>query len=120
MMKNTKTSDCLKGLKSVSKAILSVNPDKGSLDFAVLCDIFPDARKYEYLRFPESDVWGVSMSADAPLVKKELVSVDDLIRLPLFSLEQGWENDIGRWCGERMREFHLKGSFSLRITRRCL
>lgn len=86
--------------------------DKGILDFAVLCDM-PDARKYAYIPFPESDIWGVVMPCDAPLAKKESITVDDLVGLPLFSSEQGWKNDIVRWCGERINELHLEGSFRL-------
>ncbi len=86
--------------------------DKGLLDFAVVCDT-PDARKYEYLPFPEPDIWGVVMPCEASLAKKEAVTVDDLVGLPLFSSEQGWENDIAKWCGERIHDLHLEGSFQL-------
>ncbi len=86
--------------------------DRGLLDFAVVCDT-PDARKYEYLPFPEADVWGVVMPQDAPLAKKKAVAVDDLVGLPLFSSEQGWQNDIAKWCGERIHDLHLEGSFRL-------
>ncbi len=86
--------------------------DKGLLDFAVVCDT-PDARKYKYLPFPEPDIWGVVMPREAPLAKKEAITVDDLVGLPLFSSEQGWENDIAKWCGERIHDLHLEGSFRL-------
>ena len=86
--------------------------DKGLLDFAVVCDT-PDARKYEYLPFPEPDIWGVVMPCDAPLAKKAAITVDDLAGLPLFSSEQGWKNDIAKWCGERIHDLHLEGSFRL-------
>lgn len=86
--------------------------DKGLLDFAVLCDT-PDARKYDYLPFPEPDVWGVVTPADAPLAKKKTVTADDLKGLPLFTSEQGWKNDIGRWCGEKRNGLLLEGTFRL-------
>ena len=86
--------------------------DKGLLDFAVLCET-PDARKYEYLTFPESDVWGLVMPADSPLAKNETIRVDDLVGLPLFISQQSWEKDIPRWCGERFHELRLEGSFRL-------
>lgn len=86
--------------------------DKGLLDFAVLCET-PDARKYEYVTFPEPDVWGVIMPADAPLAKKETIRVDDLVGIPLFTSEQSWERDIPRWCGERIHDLSLEGSFRL-------
>ena len=51
--------------------------DKGLLDFLVLAEL-PDNRKYEYISFPESDVWGLIIPADDPLAEKETISVSDL------------------------------------------
>ena len=39
--------------------------------------------------------------------------MDDLIGLPLFCSEQSWENDLPAWCGDKMRELRLEGSFRL-------
>lgn len=86
--------------------------DKGLLDFAVLCDA-PDARKYDYLIFPEGDVWGVIMPQEASLAKKETISVNDLTGLPLFTSEQAWTGDIKRWAGKAYAKLHLEGSFRL-------
>ena len=47
--------------------------DKGLLDFAVICDA-PNERKYEAIAFPEGDIWGLILPADAPLAKKDGVS----------------------------------------------
>ena len=86
--------------------------DRGLLDFAVLCET-PDSRKYEYLSFPEPDVWGVVMPEDHPLAQNETITVDDLVGIPLFTSEQGWKRDISRWCGEQISELKLEGSFRL-------
>ena len=86
--------------------------DKGLLDFAVLCDE-PDARKYDSILFPEGDVWGLVLPAEAPLAQKEAIRIDDLAGLPLFTSEQGWEGDIRSWAGERFGELRLEGSFRL-------
>lgn len=86
--------------------------DKGLLDFAVLVEA-PDSSKYHSLCFPEADRWGLVMQSSDPLAKKETVTVDDLIGLPLFCSEQGWTVDLPRWCGNRMDELHLEGSFRL-------
>jgi DNA-binding transcriptional LysR family regulator len=86
--------------------------DKGLLDFAVLAEA-PDAAKYEALAFPEADVWGLVFPAGDPLSQKETITVDDLIGLPLFCSEQSWENDLPAWCGDKMRELRLEGSFRL-------
>ena len=86
--------------------------DKGLLGFAVICDE-PDRRKYDFLVFPEADLWGLILPSDAPLAKKETVTADDLVGLPLFTSRQAWEGDIRVWAGERWEELTLEGSFRL-------
>ncbi len=86
--------------------------DKGILDFAVLAEE-PNTAKYHYLTFPEADVWGLVMPNDCQLARKERICVDDLVGLPLFCSEQGWQKDIAKWSGERIDELHLEGSFRL-------
>ena len=86
--------------------------DKGLLDFAVLTEK-PDTGKYDYLMFPQADIWGLVFPSDDPLTQKEVITVDDLAALPLFCSEQSWQNDIPRWCGERIRDLRLEGSFRL-------
>ena len=86
--------------------------DKGLLDFAVVCDE-PEPRKYDALPFPDGDLWGVIMPADAPLAARESIRVTDLIGIPLFTSAQGWTGDIRKWAGSRFPELHLEGSFRL-------
>ena len=86
--------------------------DKGLLDFAVLAEE-PDRTKYDFLYFPQADVWGLVFPADDPLAKEKAITVDDLIGLPLFCSGQSWQNDMPRWCGERIHELRLEGSFRL-------
>lgn len=86
--------------------------DKGLLDFAVLAED-PDKAKYEYIPFPESDIWGVIMPSNDPLAGKKSVKVNDLIGLPLFCSGQAWEKDIPLWAKEQMPKLHLEGSFKL-------
>lgn len=86
--------------------------DKGLLDFAVICDV-PDGRKYEYIAFPEGDIWGLILPADVVLAKKESIRIEDLLGLPLFASEQGWEGDIRGWAGEHFAQLRLEGSFRL-------
>ena len=86
--------------------------DKGLLDFAVICEP-PDERKYNYIEFPETDIWGAVMSADHPLTAKEAVTIDDLIGQPLFCSEQSWNYEIAEWAGDKMQDLHLEGSFRL-------
>ena len=86
--------------------------DKGIIDFAVLAQE-PNTAKYHYLEFPAADLWGVVMPKDCKLAQKNAISIDDLIGLPLFCSEQGWNHDISKWSGNRMDKLHLEGSFRL-------
>ncbi len=86
--------------------------DKGLLDFGVICET-PNAEKYGYIPFPETDRWGAVMSADHPLAKKKSIKAADLIGQPLFCSEQSWNIEIPEWAGDLFPELRLEGSFRL-------
>ena len=86
--------------------------DQGLLDFAVIVEE-PDYEKYEAMKMPEADRWGLVMPDDDPLAEKEQITFEDLIGIPLFCSEQGWRHDLPGWCGGRMEELNLEGSFRL-------
>ena len=87
--------------------------DKGLLDFAVICSEIPDVRKYNYITFPYTDIWGAVMADSHPLAEKKVITVDDLTGVPLFCSEQSWEREINEWTGDRYGELRLEGSFRL-------
>ena len=86
--------------------------DKGLLDFLVLAEQ-PDSRKYEYLSFPEKDIWGLVLPAEDPLAKKDVIRARDLAGLPLFCSEQAWNGEIKKWSGSTFSKLRLEGSFRL-------
>lgn len=86
--------------------------DKGLLDFLVLAEQ-PDGRKYEYLTFPEKDVWGLVIPEKDPLSKMDTIRVESLAGLPLFCSEQAWNGDIKKWAGSSFSKLKLEGSFRL-------
>ena len=85
---------------------------KGILDFVVLAEE-PDPRKYDFIPFPEADVWGLVFPADDALAAKDQISLSDLIGLPLFCSEQAWIHEFKAWAGNKYNELHLEGSFRL-------
>lgn len=86
--------------------------DKGILDFAVLVER-PDYAKYNVVKMPESDRWGLVLPAGCALAQKDCITFEDLLGLPLFCSRQGWHADLPLWCGERINELTLEGSFRL-------
>ncbi len=86
--------------------------DKGLLDFAVICER-PNSVKYDYVKFPEADIWGAVMPADYFLAEKKNIKVKDLIGQPIFCSEQSWNNEIPQWAGDEFDKLHLQGTFRL-------
>lgn len=86
--------------------------DRGLLDFAVIVEP-PDLSKYNYLVFPEPDTWGLLMRKDHPLAQKEWVEIDDLYSIPIFCSEQAAKVDLPRWCGEKLDQLNVAGTFTL-------
>ena len=86
--------------------------DKGLLDFIVLAEL-PDIKKYDYISFPEGDIWGLVFPKGDPLAEKSQISVQDLQGLPLFSSEQAWNGAIAGWAGRDIDKLRLEGSFRL-------
>ncbi len=86
--------------------------DKGLLDFLVLAEL-PDSRKYEYLAFPEKDVWGLVIPEGDQLAEKDVIRANDLKGVPLFCSEQSWNGEIKEWAGNAFSKMKLEGSFRL-------
>ena len=64
-------------LFSGDSATISERLDKGLIDFGVFIEPF-DLSKYEHLRLPLFDTWGVIMRKDSPLAQKERITPEDL------------------------------------------
>lgn len=86
--------------------------DKGLLDFAVIVEE-PDYEKYNVLKMPDSNRFGVIMPSTCKLSEKQVIRFEDLLEIPLFCSEQSWRTDLPRWCGNRLDELKLEGSFRL-------
>ena len=61
--------------------------DKGLLDFGIFIEP-AGILKYDYIKIPAKDTWGVLMRRDSKLAKKQFVTKNDLINLPLICSRQ--------------------------------
>ena len=87
--------------------------DKGLLDFGLLIEPF-DRRKYDFIKLPVKDRWGVLMRKDSPLAEKERVTPEDIIDLPLIISRQSMATEeISGWMGKDMNELNVVGSYNL-------
>ena len=91
--------------------------DKGLLDFGVLIDP-ADLSKYDYLKIPAKDTWGVIMRKDSKLAKKKYITKTDLLHLPLIMSRQAIENklndnDFIRWFGDSFDKLNIAATYNL-------
>ena len=72
---------------SGDRVTVSEDMDKGLIDFGLLFGEI-DTSKYEYMRIPYKDSFGVLMRRDSPLAKKEIIMPEDLLDKPLILSRQ--------------------------------
>lgn len=98
---------------SGDSATVSEKLDKGLIDFGIFIEPF-DLSKYEYLRLPLYDTWGVLMRKDSPLAQKEYVSPEDLWDKPLIRSRQSLgKNKISEWFGKSTEELNIVATGNL-------
>lgn len=56
--------------------------DQGLLDLVLLLEPI-EAKKYNYIRIPIKDTWGIIAAKDSYLAKKEVITTSDLYQIPL-------------------------------------
>ena len=87
--------------------------DRGLLDLGVVIDP-ADLHKYDFLRIPGSDSWGLLMPADHPLAAKESVSPGDLDGVPLLVSRQSMvAGDLARWLGGDFDRLEIAATYNL-------
>ncbi len=78
---------------SGDSATVSERLDKGLIDFGIFIEPF-DVSRYDYLRLPLSDTWGVLMRKDSPLAEKESIAPEDLWDKPLIRSRQSLDKTM--------------------------
>ncbi|MDO5536765.1 MAG: LysR family transcriptional regulator [Desulfovibrionaceae bacterium] len=87
--------------------------DKGLLDFGVFIEPH-DVTRYDYLRLPHADRWGVLMRRDSPLAERSSVRPEDLRDVPLTVSRQSLEGgQLASWLAAVPGEPRLAGSYNL-------
>lgn len=90
--------------------------DKGLLDFAILVDQ-ADPQKYDYIKLPMTDTWGVLMRRDSPLAQLKSIRPQDIKDKPLLCSKQMLDaNEISGWLGEDFQKLNIVTTFNLITT----
>lgn len=90
--------------------------DRGLIDFGILIEP-ADISKYDCVRLPSSDRWGVVMRKDSPLAHKSFIEKADLIGLPLIMSRQAIDakedNNFIKWFGDDFEKLNIIATFNL-------
>ncbi|MCD8048899.1 MAG: LysR family transcriptional regulator [Clostridia bacterium] len=87
--------------------------DKGLLDFGIFVEP-ADITKYEFIRIPAEERWGVIMRKDSPLCGKDVIKPSDLWDVPLIISRQTTEDKIIRsWLGRGIERLNVAATYNL-------
>lgn len=87
--------------------------DQGLADFGVFIEP-ADLAKYDFVKLPVRERWGLLMRKDSPLAAKQSVCPEDLSGLPvLLSRQSMVMNEISGWMGDKSGQLHIVSTYNL-------
>lgn len=87
--------------------------DKGLLDFGVLIEP-ANMKKYDYIRLPATDTWGLLMPRDCPLAARPVIRPQDLWDLPIITSRQSMlSNEFSGWLGKEFEKLRIVATYNL-------
>ena len=87
--------------------------ERGTLDLGLLLEPV-DISKYDIIRLPVKEQWGVHVREDSPLARKEAVTAQDLSQLPLIYTRRGVvQKELERWFGAYARNLQIAATGNL-------
>lgn len=87
--------------------------DKGLVDFGVLIEPV-DMSKYDFLKLPIKNSWGVLMRKDSPLASLNCITPNELRKLPIMcSNQQLVKNEFAGWLGGNDRKLNIISTYNL-------
>lgn len=113
-------NDLLKNYPDLSIRLYSGNADdvmekidKGLLDFGLVIDPV-EKQKYEYLRLPMKDHWGIIVNRHHRLAEYNQITPEDLLNESLLISNQSLvDNQLAEWLGGNLRNYHIAGTYNL-------
>lgn len=86
--------------------------DRGLLDFAIIVQEI-DLSKYNYLKIPSLDQWGLIMRKDSALAEHSCIHLNDLMGIPLIISRQAMREEMPRWFGEAQDRLNIVATYDL-------
>lgn len=90
--------------------------EKGILDLGLLVEPV-NIGKYEFIRMPQKEQWGILTRKDSELAKKECVHPQDLSGVPLLMVKRELvKNELSSWFGDYYEQLHIAATYNLIIN----
>lgn len=87
--------------------------DKGLIDFGLFIEGV-NLKKYDSIRLPYTDTWGVLMRKDSPLAKKSEIRPEDLWTVPLITSQQAENsNELSGWLKRDREQLNIAATYNL-------
>ena len=92
---------------------VSERMEKGLLDFGIFITS-ANIDKYDYLKLPAYDTWGLIMRKSDQLAAKDFITPQDLQGLPLIMSRQALvQEDISRWGKKQIQDLNVVATYNL-------
>lgn len=92
---------------------VSERMEKGLLDFGIFITS-ANIDKYDYLKLPAYDTWGLIMRKSDKLAAKDFITPQDLQGLPLIMSRQALvQEDISRWGKKQIQDLNVVATYNL-------
>jgi len=100
-------------LSSGDETDITEELDQGLVDFGILFGRV-DTGKYEYIPFPQREVWGVLTRRDSRLAQRERITPEDLWWEPLILSRQSVrDGSLAGWMKRDMSELNIVSTYTL-------
>ena len=87
--------------------------DNGLVDFGLFVGN-TNLEKYDYIKLPDSDVWGVLMTTDCPLAAHPTVKPADIADTPILCSRQALHsNELSGWLGRDFSKLNILSTHNL-------
>lgn len=87
--------------------------DRSLIDFGLLLDPV-DITKYDHIRLPAKDTWGVLMRRDSPLASKNHICAEDLWDKPLLLSNQTADSsEMSAWLKRDVSKLNIVATYEL-------
>lgn len=87
--------------------------ERGLLDIGLFSEP-AEISKYEFIRMPVKETWGILVRGDSPLAAKEAVRPEDLAEVPLLTAKRELvQNELVNWFGDYSERMEIIMTYNL-------